>query len=150
MSHKPFISLVAAITCCSSTLFAKPDFSSTKGWVLKTNAWGAFGKENHQDALAYANKCINLHRDFARKLQKKLLANPDGPQSADIINDVGACQYIKALTLVKLEKKDSAIMVLKSIIREFPSAVNKDKTGGWSISAAARKKLSDLQIEVTE
>jgi hypothetical protein len=123
----------------------KIDFGDYKSSTLTAKAWDALKQGQSQAAEAYADKCVELFSDEARRMQGSLRAFPSAGLEWDYwaLNDVGTCLYIKGQALAKQGKEDSAGKVYQEILGSFYYAQCWDAQNEWfwKIADAARKLL---------
>ena len=140
----------------NSTPKAEPgviDFGDFSSQTLTTSAWDAFSDGNYEDAITYADKCIEMYEEDAKAMQESLrLQVPSrATKSAEEIhanwalNDVGTSYYIKGESLLKLGKKEEALAAYKVVMNEFYFAQTWDPKGWfWSPAEAADPKVTML------
>ena len=78
---------------------ARLDFSDYSSSTITNKAWGALSARNHEAAIAYTSKCIEMFKGKAVEMQKVLTAAPtdkDQTFAQWALNDVGTCYYLRA------------------------------------------------------
>jgi hypothetical protein len=121
------------------------DFGDYKSSTLTAKGWDALKQGKAQAAEAYADKCVELYSDQARKMQGSLRAFPSAGLEWDYwaLNDVGTCLYIKGQALAKQGKEADANKAFQDILGSFYYAQCWDPEGQWfwKIADSARKLL---------
>jgi hypothetical protein len=112
------------------------DFGDFKSSTLTSKAWGAWNSRNYQDAIVYANKCLELYADKAQAMQSTLTDYPDGDSNYIhknfwALNDVATCLFIKGKSLMMLEREQEARRVFKELTENFTYGQCWDPSGPW-------------------
>jgi tetratricopeptide (TPR) repeat protein len=144
--------LILAISCCAAPLlFAQEyDFGDMKSVTLAAKAWAALDKGDIEAVLAYTNKCIELYREEAQKMQASLSGYVSGSNQEIFnywaLNDVGACLYIQAEAYRKADMLEEAKEAYNLLINEYKYAQCWDASGWfWKPAEAAQEKLDMLK-----
>jgi len=135
------------------TFTAKPvstsAFATSEEYV--TAAWKAYDNQQYEEAISFAQECIDKWENNAIEQQSKLTqAPPTGAVSEDekkaifanwALNDVGTSYFIKAQALQKLGKIAEARDAYNKAI-SFPYARSWDPKGWfWSPAEAAKSQM---------
>jgi hypothetical protein len=138
--------LLAALTF---TVTAKElDFGDHKSETITVKAWGALGAENHDEAIAYADKCIELHGAAALKMQATLKAYASDSEASEhwALNDVGTCYFIKAKALTASGKEKDAKKAYTYLAEKLKFSQCWDPQGWyWFPAEAATEALDELK-----
>jgi tetratricopeptide (TPR) repeat protein len=141
-----------AISCCAAPLlFAQEyDFGDMKSVTLAAKAWAALDKGDIEAVLAYTNKCIELYREEAQKMQASLSGYVSGSNQEIFnywaLNDVGTCLYIQAEAYRKADMLEEAKEAYNLLINEYKYAQCWDASGWfWKPAEAAQEKLDMLK-----
>jgi beta-glucuronidase len=123
---------------------------------LITQAWVAHGKRDIEATNKYTQECIDLYKNQAEKEQASLTALPKNKneiEAVQALNDVAACYFIQAESLLRQEKIDEAKKILQLLIDKYSFAQGWDSRGWfWSIKLAAQQTLKKIEsgtIEIT-
>lgn len=121
------------------------DFGDYKSSTLTAKGWDALKQGRALAAEAYADKCVELYADEARKMQASLRGFPSAGLEWDYwaLNDVGTCLFIKGQALAKQGKDAAAEKAFQDILGSFSYAQCWDPAGEWfwKVADAARKLL---------
>jgi hypothetical protein len=117
-------------------------------------AWKAFNTGQYENAITKADECIEAFLPLAVSLQEALDANgikiATGVVSASeeksirerlVLNEVGACLFIKARALERTEKKDEAVRVYEQVAMLTHARCWERPGEFWSPAELARKNL---------
>jgi len=126
------------------------DFGDYRSVTLTGKAWQASAEIDLKGVLAYTDKCIELYKDEAKKMQDSLKGyaweTKEHIFSFWALNDVGTCLFIKGDMLVKAGKTKEAKEAFKTLIKEYPYAQTWDPRGWfWRPADAAREKLTEMK-----
>ncbi len=154
-----FLAVAVFVSGCASTnapqrnADGELDYGDYKSETLTTKAWNAFNARDYMTAIQYTEKVAELYEDEAREMQAFLSTQPPSrvKQSAEEIhanwalNDVGTSYYIRAESLLKLNKKPEALAAYKMVTNQFNRAQCWDPKGWfWSPADAASTKITML------
>ena len=134
----------------SSVAYAA-DFGDHTSSTLTTNAWNALGTQKYDDAIACANKCLELYEGKALEMQAALKDYAPAETAAQMwaLNDVGTSLFIKGETLVKKGDLKGAKEAYQRVFKEFKYAQTWDTKGWfWKPADAAKKKFVELSIDL--
>lgn len=128
-----------------------PDASVT----LTTAAWNAFNDKNYDQAIASAQKCINLYQKQALDMQATAKTTPpttdDQKKEQWALNDVGTCYYIVGQSNEKSGKKKEAVDAYKYLVDNLPGTLCWDPKGWfWSPAKVAQTSLKGLQLDTLQ
>jgi len=132
---------------------AESDYGDHRSETLTTKAWNALGAGQHDDALAYVAKCIELYETKAREMQASLQELPTGGQEEVsskcwALNDVGTCLFIKGEVLLKKKDNKGALAAYSKLVKEFKFAQCWDPKGWfWQPATAAKQKVVELSFD---
>jgi hypothetical protein len=149
---------VFAAALFASLVFSQPasaavDFGDYRSETLTTAAWKAMESRNLDDALTYANKCIEMYEGEARKMQDALKELPARETKEETfkrwaLNDVGTCYFIKGMTLEKKGDKNGAKEAYKTLADDFKFSRCWDPKGWfWAPADVAKKKVVELEFD---
>ena len=130
----------------ASAASAALDFGDYTSETITSRAWKAMDTGRYQNAVKYAEKCIEMFKAEAKKMQASLTEKPsENVFDYWALNDVGTSYFIMGEAYVKLGKKDEAIAAYKVLINELPFAQTWDPKGWfWAPADAAKPKLLTL------
>jgi len=125
---------------------------------LTTQAWDAFNKGDYQNAVIYADRCIdeyrgNADREEAQLENSRAAIPPKGSATAaerkaiwsrGLLNDVATCVYIKGRSLENLGQKDKAIAVYAVASKYIYGRCWDPKGWFWSPAEVASDRLASL------
>ncbi len=115
--------------------------------LLQVKAWEAFGAEENDVAVRFAEACVALNLDQGRKQQAALSEMPadGGFTTSAALNNAGTCLFIKGEALVKLDKNAEAAAAFKTVIDELSFAQAWDPRGWfWPVADAAKESAAKL------
>jgi hypothetical protein len=124
------------------------DFGDHRSETLTIKAWKAFGANEYADAIAYADKCIELHQAAALKMQAELKAYASDTEASEYwaLNDVGTCYFIKAKALVASGKESEAKKAYQYLADKLKFSQCWDPQGWyWFPAEAAQEALDELK-----
>lgn len=120
--------------------------------ALITNAWNAFNQKDYENALIYAEECINSLSAEAQKQQKNLddFAPPLKAFDYEALNEVGSSMFIKAESLKSLGKIEEAKKVFNELIQKYPFSQCWYKKEGlfWPPAEVAKDRLVEMQYGI--
>ena len=129
------------------------DYGNYTSETLTTNAWRAMDKGDYATAITYADKCIELYKEEALKMQadihlKRETEDVKRKQTNQevfdnwALNDVGTSYFIKGEALVNLGKEKEAVEAYRVVMNQLYYANTYDPQGWfWSPAEAANKKV---------
>ncbi|MCQ9207841.1 MAG: hypothetical protein NG712_00430 [Omnitrophica bacterium] len=123
------------------------DFGDESSGYLTIKAWEALGKKDWPAVLAYTQKCIELHKDEAKKQQDSLSAFPpqDKQSAFEVLNNVGTCYFIQAEALMRQEKLEDARWAFQFIIDNFKYAQCWDPRGWfWKVAEVSHESIDKI------
>jgi len=125
------------------------DFGDNKSATLVARAWEAYARDDVEAVNAYANKCLELYSEEAKKMQSALTEYPwetkEQVFSYWALNDVGTVLYIQGETYQKAGKTDEAKAAYKQLIESYGFAQTWDPQGFfWKPAEAAQKKIDEM------
>jgi tetratricopeptide (TPR) repeat protein len=128
------------------------DFWDYSSKDLVRKAWESLGNLDYPRAIGYANKCIQIYEQQAKKQSEGLRGFPGGSNiqkhSFWALNDVATAHYIKAETYLKMQDKPRAIKEFETAATNYPYAQCWDPHGWWWHPAQkAKEKLEQLRRE---
>ncbi len=130
------------------------DIAQPSSTDLTTKAWIAHGRNDIEATNKYTQECIDLYKDKAEKEQASLTALPKNKKEIEAVrelNDVAACYFIQAESLLRQKKIDEAKKILQLIIDKYSFAQGWDARGWfWSIELAARQTLKKIESGTIE
>ena len=141
--------LVTAGCASTSDPEAPPgiDFGDYSSETLTTSAWVALSAGHYEQAVTYADMCVKLYEEEARRMQGSM----DAPAHRDhvfdywALNDVGTSYFIKGEALAKLGRKEEAIAAYTVVRDELFYAQTWDPKGWfWRPSTASYPKIQML------
>lgn len=132
---------------------AAVDFGDFTSETLTTKAWSAMDRGDYDTAVIYTDKCIELYKDEALKMQAEIHMQRQNdnvkrkPTNQEIfdnwaLNDVGTSYFIKGEALLNLGKKEEAVDAYKFVMNQLYYGKTWDPKGWfWSPAEAANKKV---------
>lgn len=117
------------------------DFGDYTSQTLTAKAWEAFDAKKYRIVELYANKCLELYAEEARKMQATLNGYAGKGQEFNYwaLNDVGTCLFIKGRALLEQNRKEEARAVFREIIENYSYAQCWDSKGWfWKVARGAR------------
>lgn len=154
---------VLAVGCAQTPATEAPgavagavDFGNYSSETLTTNAWRAMDRGDYATAVIYTDKCIELYKEEALKMQADIHLKR---QTEDVkkkqtnqevfdnwaLNDVGTSYFIKGEALVNMGKEKEAVEAYKVVMNQLYYANTYDPQGWfWSPAEAANKKVVTL------
>jgi len=119
------------------------DFGDYSSSILITRAWEALERNDFEQAVGYADKCIAMYQDKAGDMQDSLTDIPQG-EPKDIhsywaLNDVATAHFIKGQSLMSAGKSDEAVEEFQMIRQKYPFGQCWDPRGWfWKPADAAK------------
>lgn len=141
-----------ALTLLVNSAMAQ-NFGDHSSSTLTTKAWEELGKGNHDMAITYADKCIELYMADAQKMQtamKDFAPSDDQEKTSSYwaLNDVGTSLFIKGQALIKKDKKKEAVAVFKTLTEKVKFAQCWDDNGWfWKPAEAAKKMIIEMDFD---
>ena len=117
------------------------DYGDYTSQTLTAKAWEAFDGKKYKIVELYANKCLELYAEEARKMQATLNGYAGKGQEFNFwaLNDVGTCLFIKGRALQEQNRKEEAREVFREIIDNYNYAQCWDAKGYfWKVARGAR------------
>ncbi len=145
------LAFFATILACLPA-WADLDFGDFSSSTITGKAWAALGAKNYADAIAYANKCVEMYGAQALEMQKGLSAPVSGDREEVFkkwaMNDVGTCYYITGQAFEKQDKATEALAAYKQLVDKVPFAQCWDTKGWfWKPADAAKARLKALEFD---
>jgi len=143
--------LAASVGLVHTTIAtAAINFGDFRSETLTTKAWGALNDEDLEAVLAYTNKCIELYKGQAKKMQNSLNEYPTGTNEEIFalwaLNDIATSLFIQGEAYRKVEKNDEAIEAYKQVYEEFSYGQAWDTKGWfWKPAEAASEKVAMIE-----
>ena len=112
------ITSIALFFAFSASVSAQvADFGDHRSETITTKAWQALGAGQHDLAITYTDKCIELYLGEAQKMQAGLTAPAPSETAATMwaLNDVGTCLYIRGQALEALGRNAEASESYKTL-----------------------------------
>ena len=123
------------------------DFGDYTSETLTTSAWIALSAGHYDQAITYADMCVELYEEEAHRMQGSMDALADSEDVFDYwaLNDVGTSYFIKGEALAKLGRKEEAIAAYTVVRDELFYAQTWDPKGWfWRPSTASYPKIQML------
>ena len=126
------------------------NFGDYKSSTLTGKAWEAYNSKDYKGAVVYAQKCIELYAEDAKKMQAGLTDYPTGkPEDVHkywALNDVATSYYILGMSLAGSGDKEGARQAFDTVIKEYTFGQCWDPQGWfWKPAEAAEKESRNLQ-----
>ena len=125
-----------------------PDYPN-KGLVQA--AWDSYNDKKYDDALSFAERCISIYDNNAKKLQASL----KGPIPDNKINlywqlsDVATAKFIKGKILYYKTETKQARQVFSDIIHNYGYAMTYDLRGWyWNVADASKDMLKAMDLGI--
>lgn len=141
----------------ASSVFAETANGKPLNEKATAAAWENLNAGKFEAAITNADQCIDEFRGQARRLQEKLqnekAALPTGPVNDDtkkkifengLLNDVGACYYIKGKAAEQLKRSDEAKKAYAEAKKLTYARVWDPQGWFWSPAEAAGDRLDAL------
>lgn len=150
---KHLTTILSALVLTTAIHAATLDFGDHTSSTITTKAWDAFNAGKHDDAIGYANKCIELYQAKAEEMQKALQASVPSDQTEEVhkqwaLNDVGTCLFILGQTLEKQNKGTEALAAYKKLVEKVSFAQTWDTKGWfWKPADAAKERIKALEFD---
>jgi hypothetical protein len=151
--QRVIILILLIVLLASPTASAQTDFGDHTSSTLTTKAWEALGRADLDAALTYANKCIEMYEEEARKMQASLQGFPTHEPKEETfkywaLNDVGTAYFIKGEILMKQSNSSAAKAAYEKLAREFSYAQCWDTRGWfWKPGEAAKQKVLEIGFD---
>jgi tetratricopeptide (TPR) repeat protein len=151
--QRVIILILLIVFLASPTAFARINFGDHASSTLTTKAWEALGRADLDAAMTYANKCIEMYEEEARKMQTSLQAFPANEPKEETfkywaLNDVGTAYFIKGEILMKQSNPAAAKAAYEKLAREFSYAQCWDTRGWfWKPGEAAKQKVLEIGFD---
>ena len=126
----------------------KYDFSDLSNWNLTVSAWEQLAEKNYEGVFVYANKCLELYEEEAKKQAKEMrrFAGLGHEDDHAVVNDVATCHYIMGEAYMREGKFDEAIKEFNIPIKEYPFAQCWDPKGWfWKVKEVSEKNLQKIE-----
>ena len=129
---------------------AEVDYGDQGSATLASKAWNALNAQQYDDAVAYADKCVELYAAKAAEMQSSLTAFPPNVPADEThkywaLNDVGTILFVKGEALSKKGDKVAAKAAYSRVVNEFGYAQCWDPQGWfWKPAEAAKQKIAEL------
>lgn len=146
---------IAIAVCVGGMLIAAPaasgnDLSTESSAALTISAWKALNNEDFEDALMYADACIERFGERAARMQAKLDDYPTGPDQEIhqhyALNDVATAHYIKGLALTELDRLEEAEAAYQDLVDKYTFGQCWDPRGWfWKPAVVAKEKLHQIK-----
>ena len=150
---KHLTTIFSALVLTTAIHAATLDFGDHTSSTITTKAWDAFNAGKHDEAIGYANKCIELYQAKAEEMQKALKAPVPSDQIEEVhkqwaLNDVGTCLFILGQTLEKQNKGPEALAAYKKLVEKVSFAQTWDTKGWfWKPADAAKERIKALEFD---
>jgi hypothetical protein len=126
------------------------DFGDHASVTLTSRAWRALESGSMEDALAYADKCVELYEKQANAMQAARTDFAPADEAAKLwaLNDVGTCLFIRGEVLLKQGDAAGAKAAYLRVAKEFGYAQCWDPRGWfWKPADAARQKIVEIEFD---
>ena len=126
----------------------KYDFSDLSHWNLTVSAWECLADKDYDGTFAYAQKCLELYKDKAREMAKKMkrFTRPGHEDDYALVNDVATCHYIMGEAYMKQGKPGEAVQEFNTAIDEYPYAQCWDPKGWfWKVAEISKKNIEKIK-----
>jgi hypothetical protein len=138
-----------AATASAPAVAATPDPNASV--TLTTNAWNALNAKTYDQAVTFAQKCIDLYRSQALDQAKGMTAPltvKEEIQAKWALNDVGTCYYIMGQAYEKSNKTKEAVAAYQTLANDLPYTQCWDPKGWfWPPAKAAKDRIKALQLD---
>ncbi|MBN1522808.1 MAG: tetratricopeptide repeat protein [Candidatus Aureabacteria bacterium] len=127
------------------------DFGDYKSETLTGRAWKSYLLKKYDQAIIYADKCLEIYMDQALEQQGSLKAFASKQKVFDYwaLNDVATSAFIKAKTLFIQNKKDEALKIFRMIVRDLTYAQCWNPDGYfWKVADAAQDEIIKIEKNV--
>lgn len=126
------------------------DFGDYTSATLTKKAWDALNRNDHAGVELYANKCIELYQEEAKRQQASLhdFAPQDRAFDYWALNDVATAYLIKGLSSVAQGRSAQAELAFQAILKDYPLAQAWNSKGWmWKVQAGAKDQLALLRTD---
>ncbi len=126
------------------------DFGNFSSETLTGKAWAAMDAKDYVAVKVYTEKCREMYRAEAEKMQQELTAPAGKDQAFDYwaLNDVGTSSFLLGQALEKQGDTKGAIEAYKYVVEKTPFAQCWDTKGWfWRPSDAASARLKALEFD---
>ena len=150
---KHLTTILSALVLTTAIHAENLDFGDFSSSTITTKAWDALNAGRHDEAIGYANKCIELYQAKAEEMQKALKAPVPSDQKEEVhnqwaLNDVGTCLFILGQALEKQNKGPEALAAYKNLVEKVPFAQTWDTKGWfWKPADAAKERIKALEFD---
>ncbi len=132
------------------------NFGDYTSETLTTSAWRAMDRGDYATAIVYTDKCIELYKEEALKMQADIKLKRETEEMKRkqtnqevfnnwALNDVGTSYFIKGEALANLGRDKEAVEAYKVVMNQLYFANTYDPQGWfWSPAEAAGKKVMML------
>lgn len=150
---KHLTTILSALVLTITTHADALDFGDHASTTITTKAWDALNVGKHEDAIGYANKCVELYQAKAEEMQKALKEPVPSEQKEEVhkqwaLNDVGTCLFILGQALEKQNKGTEALAAYKKLVEKVPFAQTWDTKGWfWKPADAAKGRIKALEFD---
>jgi tetratricopeptide (TPR) repeat protein len=117
------------------------DFGDYTSQTLTAKAWESLDAKKFRHVELFADKCIELYGEEARKMQATMSGYAPKGQEFNYwaLNDVATCLFIKARALQEQKQKEEARVLLHDILESYSYAQCWDPRGWfWKLSRGAQ------------
>ncbi|MCM8827218.1 MAG: glycosyltransferase, partial [Candidatus Omnitrophica bacterium] len=117
---------------------------------LTFEAWRFLLNKDYEKASAYANKCIELYSQEAKRQEDECRRKGLLPKGEDIwnywaLNDVGACYFIKIRALIEQGRVQEAKQIYQDLKTHFQYAQLRDLKGNyWKVVYGVERNYPEL------
>lgn len=116
---------------------------------LVSRARDAYDARTYEDALNFAQQCIDTYKDEAMRQQAGLQSMPRDSErikSVSVLNDVALAYFLQGEAYRKIDKKDEAVKAFKTVVQKFKYAQAWDMRGWyWSIAEKAQEAIDQIE-----
>ena len=145
--------ILSALVLTTAMHAAPLDFGDHSSSTITTKAWEALNAGKPDEAVGYANKCIELYQAKAEEMQKALKAPVPSDQKEEVhkqwaLNDVGTCLFILGQAFEKQNKGKEALEAYKKLVEKVSYAQTWDTKGWfWKPADAAKGRIKALEFD---
>lgn len=150
---KSMLCMLLSLLTLSAIHAAPLDFGDHSSTTITTKAWEALNTGKHDEAIGYANKCVELYQAKAEEMQKALTAPVPSDQKEEVhkqwaLNDVGSCIFIIAQALESQNKGEEALAAYRKLVEKVSYAQTWDTKGWfWKPADAAKERIKALEFD---
>jgi tetratricopeptide (TPR) repeat protein len=118
--------------------------------ALTASAWASLDAKQYDEAMLYANLCIQQFEDEAVRQQEKLTKEPGIDITAlASLNDVATCYFIKGMIWKGQNEVKTAADIFQHVAETYPGAQCWDPRGWyWKVAESARDKILEIQKQI--